>query len=172
MTDSIPAGAECDITLQLDNQFCFALYALSRKITALYRPLLQPLGLTYPQYLVMLVLWEAEAGPQQDDYEGVTVKHLCDRLQLDTGTLTPLLKRLEGGGMLRRNRSRSDEREVRIRLTAAGAALKEKARHIPMQMICNSALPLDRILPLQQELRTLLLKVADKEETRGLQTSA
>ena len=91
---STPAFTVDDI-LKLDNQFCFALYALSRQVTALYRPLLQELGLTYPQYLVLLVLWEAQADVAPEDYSGVTVKYVGDRLLLDTGTLTPLLKRLE-----------------------------------------------------------------------------
>lgn len=109
--------------LRLDQQLCFALYAASRAMTRAYGPLLEPLGLTYPQYLVMLVLWE--------NNNTATVKHLGDRLQLDSGTLTPLLKRLEAEGYLTRNRSRQDERVVEITLTEAGAALKALAEDIP-----------------------------------------
>lgn len=141
--------------LQLDNQFCFAVYALSRKITAAYRPLLEPLGLTYPQYLVMLVLWEvqvAEQGPQA----GVPVKYLGARLLLDSGTLTPLLKRLEAAGLVERRRATADEREVHIHLTDAGRQLKERASAIPLQLLCNSGVAPERIRALQQELHALL----------------
>jgi DNA-binding MarR family transcriptional regulator len=111
-----------EFSLLLDDQMCFALYAASRAVTALYRPLLEELGLTYPQYLVLLVLWE------NDD---VPVKTLGASLQLDYGTLTPLLKRLETAGLLRRERNADDERTVRITLTEEGAALRERARAIP-----------------------------------------
>ncbi len=152
-----------DPLLNLDNQFCFVLYALSRRITAEYRPLLEQIGLTYPQYLVMLVLWREQGDRAVDQYAGATVKFLGERLLLDTGTLTPLLKRLERSGLLLRTRSSQDEREVRIRLTEAGILLKEKARPIPLQMLCNSGLPLDRVAALQQELRGLLLQVCHQE---------
>jgi len=157
------SSAYCDPQLLLDNQFCFVLYALSRRITALYRPLLQEIGLTYPQYLALLVLWEAEANVAGPEYAGVPIRHLGQRLLLDTGTLTPLLKRLEAMNLVQRNRSREDEREVRIRLTPAGTDLKDKARHIPLQMICNSKLPLERIEPLQRELKSLLDQVASED---------
>lgn len=108
--------------LRLDAQLCFALYAASRAMTQAYQPLLAPLGLTYPQYLAMLVLWESD---------GISVKQLGERLQLDSGTLTPLLKRLEGGGLLQRRRSGEDERCVQLHLTAAGQALETLAADIP-----------------------------------------
>lgn len=108
--------------LQLDAQLCFALYAASRAMTQAYQPLLLPLGLTYPQYLAMLVLWETD---------GISVKQLGARLQLDSGTLTPLLKRLEGSGLLQRCRSSDDERSVRLQLTPAGMALEALAADIP-----------------------------------------
>ena len=149
--------------LKLDNQFCFVLYALSRRITAEYRPLLDAIGLTYPQYLAMLVLWEAQAGQAPEQFAGVPVKFLGERLLLDTGTLTPLLKRLESAGLIQRKRAQEDEREVRIRLTDAGLQLKERARAIPLQMLCNSGLPPDRVLVLQQELRALLASVCGSE---------
>lgn len=142
-----------DETLKLDNQFCFVVYALSRKVTALYRPLLKPLGLTYPQYLVLLVLWEEHAKVTE---QGVNIKLLCERLMLDTGTLTPLLKRMESQGVITRNRSEVDEREVLVKLTDDGVDLKEKAKHIPMSLMCQSNMPTDKVGPLLQELKQLL----------------
>src|SRR5438477_2811044 len=109
-------------SLLLDDQLCFALYAASRAVTGLYRSLLDGLGLTYPQYLVMLVLW-AEGS--------CAVKDLAAALSLDYGTLTPLLKRLEAAGYLDRTRSRDDERTVEIALTARGEALRDRARAVP-----------------------------------------
>jgi DNA-binding MarR family transcriptional regulator len=106
----------------LEDQLCFALYAASRAVTALYRPLLEALGLTYPQYLVLLVLWERGAVP---------VKELGAALQLDYGTLTPLLKRLEAHGLLRRERRAEDERSVLITLTERGAELRDRAAAVP-----------------------------------------
>jgi len=109
-------------SLRLDDQLCFALYAASRAVTARYRPLLDELGLTYPQYLVMLVLWERDS---------ISVRDLGTSLQLESSTLSPLLKRLEAAGLLRRERRPDDERSVAIRLTDAGAALRERARDVP-----------------------------------------
>jgi DNA-binding MarR family transcriptional regulator len=116
-----PSPAE-DLSLLLDEQLCFGLYAASRAVTGLYRRLLEPLGLTYPQYLVMLVLWERGAVP---------VGELATALQLDYGTLSPLLKRLEAQGVVRRIRRPEDERSVLVGLTDAGTALREQARTIP-----------------------------------------
>lgn len=109
-------------SLALDDQVCFALYAASRAVTGLYRPVLDTLGLTYPQYLVLLVLWERGQVP---------VRELGEALSLDYGTLTPLLKRLEAHGLLRRERSAKDERSVLITLTAEGTALRDRASAIP-----------------------------------------
>jgi len=108
--------------LTLENHVCFALHVLSRQITNLYRPLLEQLDLTYPQYLVMLLLWE---------HEQLSVKELGERLTLDSGTLTPLLKRMEQKGLVTRQRDPSDERLVQIRITQPGQALKEAAERIP-----------------------------------------
>ena len=108
--------------LLLDNQLCFALYSASLAMTKLYKPLLDALGLTYPQYLVMLALWERD---------GLTVSELGERLFLDSGTLTPLLKRLEAAGLLVRLRDVQDERRVRITLTGQGRALRDGAQPIP-----------------------------------------
>jgi DNA-binding MarR family transcriptional regulator len=116
-----------DDLLALDQQLCFALYSASRAMTRAYQPLLEPLGITYPQYLVLLVLWE---------HDGVSVKHLGDRLALDSGTLTPLLKRLEQQGLLARRRARDDERVVEIALTREGRALRAKATSVPGRLAC------------------------------------
>ena len=110
-------------SLLLDDQLCFALYAASRAVTARYRPLLDELELTYPQYLVMLVLWEQDS---------ISVRDLGTALQLESSTLSPLLKRLEAGGLLRRERRRDDERSVAIRLTETGERLRERAAAVPL----------------------------------------
>ncbi len=132
--------------LKLDNQLCFALYSTSHALTKAYAPLLERLGLTYPQYLAMLVLWESD---------GRTVKELGERLRLDSGTLTPLLKRLESAGLVRRERDKRDERQVRIQLTEAGIALKAEAGAVPHGIACAMGLPLDRIIALKAELERL-----------------
>ena len=112
-----------DKALLLDSQLCFLVYRLHRALNERYRPVLADLGLTYPQYLVMLVLWEAEP---------MTVGELGGRLQLDSGTLSPLLKRMEGAGLVARTRSAEDERSVRISLTAAGRDLRARATNVPL----------------------------------------
>jgi DNA-binding MarR family transcriptional regulator len=115
--------------LQLDQQLCFALYSASRAIVRAYTPLLEPLGLTYPQYIALLALWEED---------GLSVKQLGERLGLDSATLTPLLKRLESQGVVARRRDQADERVVRIDLTAAGKALQKKARSVPVDLACRA----------------------------------
>lgn len=115
-------GANTDAMLRLDNQLCFALYSASLAMTRLYQPLLGALGMTYPQYLAMLVLWEQD---------GLSVSELGERLLLDSGTLTPLLKRMESSGLVTRQRDARDERRVHITLTPAGRALKKQAANIP-----------------------------------------
>jgi MarR family transcriptional regulator, organic hydroperoxide resistance regulator len=112
-------------TVGIDSQLCFALYSASRAMTAAYRPILAELNLTYPQYLVLLVLWEDER---------VTVRRLGERLHLDSGTLSPLLKRLELNGFVRRERSRDDERLVEVTLTPAGRRLEQRAQCIPAEL--------------------------------------
>ncbi|MCU0700116.1 MAG: MarR family transcriptional regulator [Myxococcaceae bacterium] len=129
--------------LALDAQLCFSLYAASRAVTAAYGPLLAPLGLTYPQYLVMLVLWEA------DD---VSVREIGERLQLDSGTLTPLLTKLELRGLVARERDGEDARVVRIELTAAGRALRKKALSVPEALVCRMGASLPAIAKLRDEL--------------------
>jgi DNA-binding MarR family transcriptional regulator len=146
-----------DASLLLDEQLCFALYVASRRMTAAYRPLLDAMDLTYPQYLVMLVLWEQD---------GITVRELGDRLQLDSGTLTPLLKRLEQAGLLGRRRRQSDEREVEISLTEAGDRLRERAAEIPRCMAEKLCMSVDAFIRLRDELKTLATQLASPTDQR------
>ncbi|MFZ6686947.1 MarR family winged helix-turn-helix transcriptional regulator [Undibacterium sp. SXout11W] len=132
--------------LALDYQICFALYSTSLALTKTYKPLLEQLNLTYPQYLVMLVLWE------QDD---VLVKDIGNVLFLDSGTLTPLLKRLEASGLLIRRRDESDERQVRIVLTLQGQQLRKAASTIPPKILCASGQTQDTLIALRQQLTEL-----------------
>lgn len=132
--------------MALDNQFCFALYSASLAMTKAYKPFLDAIGLTYPQYLVMLVLW------QQDD---VLVKTIGERLFLDSGTLTPLLKRLEAASLIARTRDDADERQVRITLTREGRALKKKAQGIPFQMLCASGQKPEALMDLRASLSAI-----------------
>ncbi|MFH5186837.1 MarR family winged helix-turn-helix transcriptional regulator [Paenibacillus sp. TAB 01] len=132
--------------LKLDNQLCFAVYALSREITKLYRPHLEELGLTYTQYVTLLALWETDNVP---------VKELGSRLYLDSGTLTPLLKRLEQMGLLRRVRDAKDERVVLIQLTEQGRALQERAYEVPLKVFCHSGLPPEEIKQWREQLMGL-----------------
>ena len=132
--------------LRLDNQVCFALYSASLAMTKLYKPLLDRIGLTYPQYLVMLVLWEQD---------GVTVSELGERLFLDSGTLTPLLKRLEAQGQIARLRDVQDERRVRITLTAEGRALRDQAEAIPQCVLQSSQCSIAELTALTVELKQL-----------------
>ena len=132
--------------LRLDRQLCHAVYAASLSMTRLYKPLLEPLGLTYPQYLVMLVLWES------DD---LGVAALGERLGLDSGTLTPLLKRLESAGLVQRLRDAADERRVRLLLTPAGRALREQALAVPQALACATGCDLDELTELTRRLQAL-----------------
>jgi MarR family transcriptional regulator, organic hydroperoxide resistance regulator len=132
--------------LLLSNQLCFALHSCSLELTKLYRPLLAPLQLTYPQYLVMLVLWERKS---------VQVKELGIELHLDSGTLTPLLKNLERAGLVHRERNPSDERSVIISLTRKGAGLRDKARGIPDELGCGLGLSASRVDSLLREITAL-----------------
>lgn len=139
---SIPANT----ALLLDNQLCFALYSTSQAMTQMYKPLLEALDLTYPQYLVMLLLWEQD---------GQTVSALGERLYLDSGTLTPLLKRLEAKGVLLRQRAATDERRVEIFLTQQGRQLKTRAAKIPACVLEAAACPLPELMALTQQLQAL-----------------
>ncbi|MBF6328035.1 MarR family winged helix-turn-helix transcriptional regulator [Nocardia transvalensis] len=132
--------------LSLNQQVCFPLYAALRAITAVYRPKLEALGLTYPQYLVMLVLWE------QDERN---VGELSAALALDSGTLSPLLKRLEAAGLVERHRSAADERRVEIRLTERGRALREQACAIPAEMLEATGMQLEELVALRETLQRM-----------------
>jgi MarR family transcriptional regulator, organic hydroperoxide resistance regulator len=134
----------------LEDQLCFALYAASRALTARYRPQLDEIGLTYPQYLVMMLLWE-------DDNQ--TVGQLGTRLNLDSGTLSPLLKRLTAAGLVTRHRRVEDERSVAIALTDEGRALRERALHINEDMLCALQLEADDFGALKNQLETLIDRV-------------
>ncbi|PMY45093.1 MULTISPECIES: MarR family winged helix-turn-helix transcriptional regulator [Pseudomonas] len=136
---------KCD-DLLLDNQLCFALHSTSLLMTKVYKPLLQELGLTYPQYLAMMVLWEQD---------GLTVGEISSRLLTDPGSLTPLLKRLEAEGLLSRTRSREDERVVIIKLTEQGRALHGRARGVPQCILGASGLTLEQLRKLQADLLNL-----------------
>lgn len=142
--------------LRLANQLCFALYAASRGMTRLYRDRLAAIGLTYPQYLVMLVLWES--GP-------TTVSGIGDRLALDSGTLTPLLKRMEVAGLVDRRRSRSDEREVTVSLTEAGNDLRDAASSARAGVVHRLGLPVGEVPRLTAEIARLLTAIEDPPET-------
>lgn len=139
--------------LLLDNQLCFALYAATNAVTRAYREPLNKLGLTYPQYLAMLVLWERGAH---------TVKSLADALQLDSSTLTPLLKRLELAGWVSRTRDPVDERIVRIELTAAGKALRRPVAAIQKGVACSTRLPQQDFVALRQQLHALAQTMAER----------
>ena len=142
----------------LDEQICFAVYSAAHAFNRAYRPFLAGLGLTYPQYLVMLVLWEQD---------GQSVKAIGERLMLDSGTLTPLLKRLEGNGLILRKRGQEDERQVLVELTEAGQALREKAGNAPNPVPCaveDSGVPPGRLLGDVRALREALLRGATGED--------
>jgi MarR family transcriptional regulator, organic hydroperoxide resistance regulator len=135
-----------DAPLLLGNQVCFAVYSTAHAFNRFYKPLLDRLGLTYPQYLVMLVLWEED---------GLPVKEIGERLFLDSGTLTPLLKRMQTAGLVRRTRSTEDERQVIVALTAQGEALKEKARSLPLSILSASECSVAELTALKSEIVSL-----------------
>jgi MarR family transcriptional regulator, organic hydroperoxide resistance regulator len=143
---------------EISELLCFDLYAASRAVTSRYRPLLAELGLTYPQYLVLVILWAERTR---------TVKQLSDALHLDYGTLTPLLRRLETAELLTRERRRDDERSVAIALTDAGAAMQQRAQHIPDAIRCAFGLGDDQATELQLNLRTLTAAVAADGNANG-----
>jgi len=138
--------ATSDAWLQLDQQLCFALYSASLAMTKAYKPLLEPLGLTYPQYLALLLLWERDAQ---------TVGELGDRLFLDSGTLTPLLKRMEAAGWVVRERAADDERRVIVSLTPAGRDLRRRARAVPRQLAQATGCSAEELVDLTARLQQL-----------------
>jgi DNA-binding MarR family transcriptional regulator len=135
-----------DLPLLLGNQLCFAIYSTAHAFNRVYKPLLDRLGLTYPQYLVMLVLWERD---------GLSVKDIGERLFLDSGTLTPLLKRLEAAELIKRTRSTEDERQVLIALTSKGQALREKAKAVPQAILAASDCSVGELSAMKNELVAL-----------------
>ena len=141
--------------LLLDNQLCFALYVCSKEIIKLYSPFLDPLGLTYTSYITLMCLWEKDNIP---------VKELGKRLFLDSGTLTPLLKKMEGQGFIERTRSKEDERTVVITLTPQGRALREKCVGIPMGLMCYNLMKAENAGNLLKELHGLMAKMAQIED--------
>ncbi|RST54232.1 MarR family winged helix-turn-helix transcriptional regulator [Variovorax sp. MHTC-1] len=142
----MPATPSADDMLRLDNQLCFAVYSASLAMTKLYKPLLDKLKLTYPQYLVMLVLWERD---------GLMVSELGERLSLDSGTLTPLLKRLEANGLVARIRDVADERRVHVSLSAAGRRLKARAASVPACLMAASQCSVEELVALTQQIQRL-----------------
>jgi DNA-binding MarR family transcriptional regulator len=157
------AAKSGDEILELENQLCFALHSTARQMIRSYRPVLAELDLTHPQYLVLLVLW----GWAREREKRPTIKALGKRLELDSGTLTPLLKRLQSRGLITRTRSTDDERELFVRLTPAGVALKKRARRVPLQLLAQSPVPLHEIIALREQLKQLRAALADASERAG-----
>ena len=139
-------ASDLPLPLMLGDQLCFAVYSTAHAFNRFYKPLLDKLGLTYPQYLVMMVLWERD---------GVPVKDIGEKLFLDSGTLTPLLKRMEAADLVKRTRSTEDERQVLIALTPHGHALREKARAVPQAMLASSACSVGELFEMKNELVAL-----------------
>ena len=139
-----------DEYLRLDNQLCFPLYAASRLVVQAYAPLLAELGITYPQYLVLMILWEKD---------GATVTEIGERLFLDSGTLTPLLKRLDTAGLVRRARRSGDERAVENWLTPRGVALKKRAVAVPQELFCQLGMDGADFVKLRKSLQQLLTRL-------------
>jgi DNA-binding MarR family transcriptional regulator len=148
-TDTSPGKRN---TPRLDEQLCFTLYSTSLAMNKLYRKLLGPLDITYPQYLVLMVLWE------RDD---MTVSEIGDRLFLDSATLTPLLKRMEVAGMVRRARATADERQVIVTLTEAGAALSEQAKALPEAVMCAASCSPEELMQMKDQLDRLRAQLAE-----------
>jgi DNA-binding MarR family transcriptional regulator len=146
--------------LRLDNQLCFALYAASRAMTQAYRPALDALGLTYPQYLAFLVLWEQD---------GIALKEMGDKLMLDSGTLTPLIKRMEKSGWVKRERDPEDERRIQVKLTAKGRALKKRAPTVADSVLCRVEAPeqLKRVIGMREQLKELTRWLRGEDEFPG-----
>lgn len=145
--------------LRLENQICFKLYSAEREMTKLYRSLLEELDVTYPQYLVLLVLWE---------YKALTVREMGEKLFLDSGTLSPMLKRMEGNGLIERRRSTEDERTVLVSLTKKGEGLEAKAQCIPAKLIENVGMDWEELMDLSQKLSTVLSRFQELNDLKKL----
>lgn len=151
-----------DDILKLDNQLCFALYACSREVIKRYKPFLDPLGITYTQYITLLVLWETPA---------ISFKLLAERLMLDSGTLTPLIKKLESSGLLTKQRDPEDERSVLIELTEKGLSLKEEALKIPEKVILRTGMSLQEMVVLKDQLQLAIEHLKVEESQRNDKSS-
>lgn len=138
---------EAPENLKLENQICFPLYVIAKEITGLYRPFLDELDMTYPQYLVMMVLWE---------HDGMTVSCIGEKLYLDSGTLTPLLKRLEAKGLITRKRKKEDERVVEICVTEAGKQLKSRACSVPEKIIASTKVDPEDLIRLKESVQNII----------------
>jgi DNA-binding MarR family transcriptional regulator len=159
MASSRPVSADDSDALKLENQLCVPLYVASRLVTQAYRPHLERLGLTYPQYVVLLVLWETD---------GATVSEIGERLSLDSGTLTPVLKRLVAADLVAQQRMAGDGRWVRNYLTARGRALKAEVASLPADLVCDVGLDIDDVVELRQRLAGLIAKL-DRHLSRDRQ---
>lgn len=149
--------------LKLENQLCFSLYALSREVIKMYKPLLDPFGLTYTQYVTMMVMWEREQ---------IAFKELGSRLYLDSGTLTPVLKKLESKGLILKYRDKEDDRVVIVELTDTGRELKERIVEVPEKILCNFRGEEESLMGLKLQLDELLEKGFNKKCTRGDDSNA
>jgi DNA-binding MarR family transcriptional regulator len=149
-------SAMVDDPLALDRQVCFALAVATREIVAIYRPVLEPLGLTHPQYLVMLALWQRD---------GRSLRDLAETLALDPGTVSPLVKRLEAAGLVRRDRDRADERLLAVTLTSAGRKLRKEAEKVPARIVARLGLPVAELEQLNAVLRAVIAAAADGRAT-------
>jgi DNA-binding MarR family transcriptional regulator len=158
-TGQLPINVEQQCRLRLENQLCFQIYSASRAMTQAYRPLLKAIGLTYPQYLVMLVLWEKQAQSEASDnacpLARSNVSQLGKDLRLDSGTLSPLLKRMEQQGLLSRQRSVEDERQLEVILSQSGIALSEQAAQVPVKLLCDLDISKASLWALKQQLEQL-----------------
>lgn len=134
-------------SLKLDNQLCFALYACAKEVTKIYKPFLDKFGITYTQYITLLALWEED---------NITVKELGKKLHLDSGTLTPLLKKLENMEILKRIRDTEDERNVYVKLSEKGMKMKDEALEIPGRVFCSTGMSMEEVLDLREKLKLLL----------------
>jgi DNA-binding MarR family transcriptional regulator len=159
---ALPSGVNPGELLLLDNQLCFALYSASLTMTKVYKPLLADLGVTYPQYLVMLVLWERDE---------LTVSEVGERLFLDSGTLTPLLKRLEALELIVRRRSAQDERQVIVSLTPEGRKLRQRALAVPAELLCAAQCTVEEISGLTRRVQKLRGALAESVEAAALAES-
>jgi DNA-binding MarR family transcriptional regulator len=163
VSTTTPTRPDVENPLALDQQVCFALSVAARNVVAVYRPLLEPMGLTHPQYLVMLALWQ---------HEPVSVRELSGLLRLDPGTLSPLLKRLEAADLVVRRRDSRDERALAVTLTEKGRTLRSEAEKIPPAVVARLGMPLDELRRLHESLTRVIRVAQDALDDDGLTPSA